>query len=89
MAFFQTTLAGLALSRGSTRRATLLFATLALYLYVAPVALASYDVRYGVPAGLMLSVAGALGGWAVLQRGRVVNRDDSVVVNTDRPHATD
>lgn len=61
-------LVGLVVSRGSIRRAMLLFTVLAIYLYVAPVALSSYDVRYGVPAGLMLSVAGALGGWSVWWR---------------------
>lgn len=62
---------GLMVSRGSVRRAILLFGALAGYLYVVPVALSSYDVRYGVPAGLMLSVSGALGGWVIYQKASV------------------
>jgi hypothetical protein len=57
------TIVGLFISKGNTRRALWLFFALAAYLYIAPVALSSYDVRYGVPAGLLLSIAGSLGGW--------------------------
>lgn len=59
---------GLFVSEGSVRRALLLFFVIAVYLYVVPVALSSYDVRYGVPASLLLSIAGALGGWSIWTR---------------------
>lgn len=59
---------GLLVSAGSVRRALWLFFVLAIYLYVAPVAVTHYDVRYGVPAGLLLSIAGALGAWSIWLR---------------------
>jgi hypothetical protein len=61
-------IAGICVSGGTERRTILLFFCIAAYLYVVPVAISSYDVRYGVPAGMVLSVAGALGAW-VLVRG--------------------
>jgi Dolichyl-phosphate-mannose-protein mannosyltransferase len=59
---------GLFVADGSVRRALWLFFVLAVYLYVVPVALSSYDVRYGVPASLLLSISAALGGWAIWRR---------------------
>lgn len=59
---------GLFASEGHVRRSLWLIFVLAAYLYVAPVALSSYDVRYGVPASLLLSIAGALGGWSIWKR---------------------
>lgn len=59
---------GLFVSKGYVRRTVLLFFSIAAYLYVVPVALSSYDVRYGVPAGMVLSVAGSLGGWSLGRR---------------------
>lgn len=61
-------LAGLLVARGRERRTTLLFLSIAVYLYLLPVALSSYDVRYGVPAGMVLSIAGSLGGWSLAGR---------------------
>ncbi len=63
---------GIFASNGSTLRATLLFFSIAVYLYVIPVAVSSYDVRYGVPAGMVLSIAGALGAWTLV--GQVIRR---------------
>jgi hypothetical protein len=60
--------AGLFVARAHTRRALILFLSVVLYLYVAPVALSSYDVRYGVPAGMFLGVSGALGSWVLARR---------------------
>jgi 4-amino-4-deoxy-L-arabinose transferase-like glycosyltransferase len=59
---------GMFVSRGRALRTILLFFSIAAYLYVAPVALSSYDVRYGVPAGMVLGVAGSLGGWSLRTR---------------------
>jgi 4-amino-4-deoxy-L-arabinose transferase-like glycosyltransferase len=61
-------LIGIGVSRGSERRTVLLFFLVAAYLYVIPVAVSSYDVRYGVPAGMVLSIAGTLGAWALARR---------------------
>jgi hypothetical protein len=63
-------IAGCWLTRGHVRRSTVLLLVLAAYLYVAPVALSSYDVRYGVPAGLILAAAGGIGAWAAAGRLR-------------------
>ncbi len=65
---------GVFFAQGAVRRVILLFGLLALYLYVAPVALSSYDARYGVPAAMMLSVSAALGGWAIGRRIVGANR---------------
>jgi hypothetical protein len=62
---FALSVIGLFVSDGHIRRALLLFFCIAIYLYVIPVAVSSYDVRYGVPAGMVLSVAGSLGGWSL------------------------
>jgi hypothetical protein len=66
-------IAGICVARGAERRVILLFFCIAAYLYVVPVAISSYDVRYGVPAGMVLSVAGALGVWVLVRR---VDRDE-------------
>jgi len=52
-----------ALVRGSPRmrRAAWLVVLVAAYLFLAPPALNSYDVRYGVPPAELLAVASALG----------------------------
>jgi hypothetical protein len=71
-------LAGLLVSRGRERRTTLLFFSIAVYLYVLPVALSSYDVRYGVPAGMVLSIAGSLGGWSLTKRFLRRRSDDLI-----------
>jgi hypothetical protein len=70
---------GLSASRGPERRTVLLFLCIAVYLYVIPVAISSYDVRYGVPAGMVLSVAGALGAWTLARRIGWRQRQSAVV----------
>jgi hypothetical protein len=65
---FCVSVTGIFVSPPQIRRALLLFLLMALYLYIAPVALSSYDVRYGVPGGMLLAVAGALGGWSLARR---------------------
>jgi hypothetical protein len=70
MALIIISIVGLCVSSGSRRRATLLFFVTAAYLYVLPVAVSSYDVRYGVPAGVVLSVAGALAAASIWEKAR-------------------
>jgi hypothetical protein len=71
---------GIVVSSGSTRRAMLLFFSIAVYLYVIPVAVSSYDVRYGVPAGMVLSIAGTLGAWTWVRR--IMQRKGRVSIAT-------
>jgi hypothetical protein len=65
-----TAIAGLWLTRDHIRRGLVLLMVLAVYLYVAPVALSSYDVRYGVPPGLILAAAAGIGAWGAVDRLR-------------------
>jgi hypothetical protein len=62
--------AGAWVTRGHVRRSSILLLLLTTYLYVAPVALLQYDVRFGVPAGLMLSAAAAIGAWGAAEHLR-------------------
>jgi hypothetical protein len=63
-------IAGPWVTRGHVRRAAVLLLLLSAYLYVVPVAASDYDVRYGVPPGLMLSAAAAIGAWGAIDRLR-------------------
>jgi len=53
--------AGVLLARGTTARAACLFASSALSLAAAPVALLFYDVRYAAPMAVPLTAAAAIG----------------------------
>jgi hypothetical protein len=59
LAFF--TLLGMFKARGPLRLGVSLFGLSALALYLLPVATVSYDYRYGMPPGILITVAGVLG----------------------------
>ncbi len=63
-------IAGPWVTRAHVRRASVLLLLLTAYLYVVPVAFSDYDVRYGVPPGLMLSAAAGIGAWGAIDRLR-------------------
>lgn len=62
--------AGPLVTRGHVRRGSVLLLLLTAYVYVASVALDHYDVRFGVPPGLMLSAAAGIGAWGAADRLR-------------------
>jgi hypothetical protein len=59
LAFF--TLLGMFKARGPLRLGVFLFGLSAFALYLLPVATVSYDYRYGMPPGILITVAGLLG----------------------------
>jgi hypothetical protein len=63
------TLAGMLLGRGALRLGTFLFGTTALLLYLVPVAVLSYEVRYGLPPLPLIVTSGTLG-FAILASRR-------------------
>lgn len=66
---------GVALGSGPMRQGALLFALSSLVLFVVPVAVLTYDYRYGIPPTALLVVAGVLGFGALWTRVRDLRAD--------------
>ncbi len=62
------TIAGAVAGRGPLRAAGWLFLLAGLYLFVVPVAVTSYDIRYSVPAITMLAAGAGIGAAAIQLR---------------------
>ena len=60
--------AGIVLARGRVRAALVLLCGTVLLLLLIPSATANYNVRYGIPVGGPVMLAGALGLWVILGR---------------------
>ena len=66
------TLAGAALARGPIRVGVWLFGLTALGLYLIPTMTLSYDFRYGIPPGILLTVSGLLGAYGIVAARGVI-----------------
>jgi 4-amino-4-deoxy-L-arabinose transferase-like glycosyltransferase len=68
LVFLAAVLGGLVFARRRTRGGLLAVSTLALLLFLGPVATFTYDIRYGVPPDAFLALAAALGVQALWSR---------------------
>jgi hypothetical protein len=68
------TIAGVVLARGTLRAAGWLFLLTAVYLFVVPVAVSSYDIRYAIPAIDVLAAGAGVGAAAIGSRVLTVSR---------------
>lgn len=62
------TLIGMWAARGAVRLGIFLFGLTGLLLYLVPVAVLSYELRYGIPPLLLITVSGTLGFAALVAR---------------------